>query len=50
MSWNYRYPRAEDYDTEEEYEEACEAYERAEDDYADECIERYYEEKYSKED
>lgn len=50
MSWNCRYPRAEDYDTEEEYEEAREAYERAEDDYADECIERYYEEKYSKED
>lgn len=40
MSWKYRYPREEDYDTEEAYEEACAAYESAEDDYVDEYIER----------
>lgn len=40
MSWKYKYPSLEDYDSEEEYEEACAAYESAEDDYAEEYLER----------
>ena len=43
MSWKYRLPDSRDYDTEEEYQEAIDAYCSAEDDYADECMERYYE-------
>lgn len=46
--WKYREPSPEDYDTEEEYLEAMEEYESAEDQYADdhyeeECLERYFE-------
>lgn len=40
MSWKYRYPSREDYDTEQEYEDACAAYEYAEDLYAEEYRER----------
>ena len=40
MSWKYKYPSMDDYDTIEEYEDAVEAYEMAEDRYADEFIER----------
>lgn len=49
MAWNYRYPTWDPtkYTSYEEYEEDVEAYERAEDDYIDECMERYYEEKYA---
>ena len=35
MNWNYREPLREDYETEEEYEEAKDIYERALDDYID---------------
>lgn len=43
MSWNYRYPVRENYDSYDEYEAACEAYEIAEDNYIDECMDRHYE-------
>ena len=33
MNWNYREPLREDYETEEEYQEALDIYERALDDY-----------------
>lgn len=33
MSWRYKKPFRDDYDTEEDYEEALEAYENALDDY-----------------
>jgi len=33
MSWRYREPQRCDYDTDEDYEEAYDAYERALDDY-----------------
>ena len=46
MAWKHKYPLLKEYDTFEEYEEACKLYEQAEDQYVDECIERYYEEKY----
>ena len=46
MAWKYRYPLQEEYDTLEDYEEACKCYELAEDQYIDECIENYYEKKY----
>ena len=35
MNWNYREPLREDYETEEEYQEALDIYERALDDYID---------------
>lgn len=38
MSWRYRYPSKEDFDTTEEWEEACRYYESAADDYADELM------------
>ncbi len=41
MSWRYDRPRFEDYDTEEEYEQALEGYERALDDYTDDYLERH---------
>ena len=40
MSWNYKYPSPRDYDSEEEYEEACAAYETAEDNYIEDYLER----------
>lgn len=40
MSWKYREPQREDYDTDEEYEEAYDAYENALDDYCDWVEER----------
>ena len=46
MAWKYRYPLPEEYDTLEDYEEACKLYEWAESQYVDECVENYYEEKY----
>ena len=42
----YHYPSREDYDTEEEYLEACDAYEAAESAYEDECVEKNYEKLY----
>jgi predicted AlkP superfamily phosphohydrolase/phosphomutase len=35
MSWRYREPQRSHYDTEEEYEEACDAYWEAVDSYCD---------------
>ena len=46
MAWKYKYPLLEEYDTVEDYKKACESYEWAESEYIDECVERYYEEKY----
>ena len=46
MAWKYRYPLLKEYDTFEDYEEACKLYELAENQYINECIENYYEEKY----
>lgn len=43
MSWNYRLPKRSDFDTLEEYESALACYEDAEDNYADQCMEEYYE-------
>lgn len=43
MSWKYREPRRSDFDSDEEYQEELDAYYAAEDDYADECMERYHE-------
>ena len=40
MSFRYREPRPEDYDTQEEYEEAVALYESALDDYCDSYLER----------
>ena len=44
--WKYKYPSLDEYDTFEDYEKACKFYEWAENQYIDECIENYYEEKY----
>lgn len=44
----YSYPSFSDYDTEEEYLEACDRYEAAESAYVDECVERYYERVYER--
>ena len=44
--WRYRMPSPEDYDSDEEYQDALDAYDAAESFYVDESIERYYEEKY----
>lgn len=46
MAWKYRYPLPEEYDTYEDYEEACKLYELAESQYVDKCVENYYKEKY----
>ena len=46
MAWKYRYPLPEEYDTYEDYEEACKLYEWVESQYVDKCVENYYEEKY----
>ena len=40
MRWKYREPQREDYETDEEYEEACEIYDSALDDYCDMYEER----------
>lgn len=40
MSWRYRKPQLDEYDTEEEYEDALRAYENALDDYCDWVEER----------
>lgn len=44
MSWKYNEPRRENYDTEEEYERALEAYENARDLYIDAYIDSRREE------
>ena len=46
MTWKYRRPLLCEYDTLEDYEEACKLYEWDKDPYVDKCRERYYEEKY----
>ena len=46
MAWKYKYPLLKEYDTFEDYEKACKFYEWAGNQYIDECIENYYEEKY----
>ena len=38
--YHWQPPKEEDYETEEEFLEACNAWERAEDEYAEECMER----------
>lgn len=43
MSWRYRFPDSSDYESEEEYNEAVEAYYDAADDYADAYRESRYE-------
>lgn len=43
MSWRYSIPERREFDSDEEYQEELDAYFAAEDDYADSCIERYYE-------
>lgn len=43
MSWKYKMPERRDFDTDEEYQEELDAYYSAADDYADACMERYYE-------
>ena len=42
--WKYREPQPEDYETEEEYEDALAAYDRALDAYADDYIDSRREE------
>ena len=44
--WRYRMPSPEDYDSDEEYQDALDAYDAAESFYEDKCIERKYEGKY----
>ena len=46
MTWKHKYPSPDEYDTLEDYEEACNLYEWAESQYIDEYVEHYYEEKY----
>lgn len=41
MTWHYRAPQRYEFDTEEEYEEACRNYEDAESDYIEAYEERY---------
>lgn len=43
MSWKHTMPERQDYDSDEEFQEDLDAYYAAEDDYADRCLERYYE-------
>lgn len=45
MAFRFKRPLPSDYDDWDEYEAMVAAYEDAEDDYADACMERYYEEK-----
>lgn len=40
MSWNYRRPMPDQFDSEEEYEEAVSSYDNAEAMYIDACLER----------
>ena len=40
MSWNFREPEREDFDTQEEYQEALDAYYASEDAYVDAYVER----------
>ena len=42
MSWKYKMPERRDFDTDEEYLEELDAYYAAEDNYADACMEKYY--------
>jgi hypothetical protein len=42
MSWKYKMPERRDFDTDEEYQEELDAYYAAEDNYADACMEKYY--------
>lgn len=46
MSWGYNHPVRSDFDSQEEYEYACELYESAEDDYAEAYRENYLESKF----
>lgn len=46
MSWGYSYPVGSDFDSQEEYEYACEVYEEAEDDYAEAYIEAQLESRF----
>lgn len=46
MRWGYSYPSRSDFDTQEDYEFACELYESAEDDYAEAYREAYLEAKF----
>ena len=39
--WKYREPSREEYDSEEEYQDALDAYDSAESIYEEECLERY---------
>lgn len=41
------YPSLSDYETYEEYEEACESYDHAESNYEDYYVEKYYERLYN---
>lgn len=43
MSWGYSYPVRSDFDSQEEYEYACELYEEAEDAYAEALLESRFE-------
>ena len=43
MSWRYTAPLRSAFDSEEEYLVALACYEDAEDNYADQCMEEYYE-------
>ena len=45
--WNFRTPCRMNYESEEAYLEALNAFEEAESIHEDECLERYYEEKYN---
>ena len=47
MSWGYSYPVRSDFDSQEEYEHACELYESAEDDYAEAYREAQLESRFS---
>lgn len=38
--WRYREPSVDDYETDEEYEDACKAYDFALDMYIEDCLER----------
>lgn len=43
MTWRYREPLPSDFDTEDEYEKALTAYDNALDNYIDQRMEEYYE-------
>ena len=47
--WKFRYPILQEDESEEEYQQRCEAYEAAEDDYADRYVEERYEREHSQE-